>query len=317
MSTDAASQFDTVAVLGAGVIGASWTALYLAAGLRVKVFDITENFEARVDEYVKNAWPTLEQLGLTDSGDCRRVSFHKSASDTVQDADFIQENVPECIETKLTLYREIEPELSPGSIVASSASGLMLKELQCGWKDPSRFILGHPFNPPHLIPLVELLGNDSTAEGVLDTAENFYERVGKVTIRIKKEVPAHVANRLQAALWKEAIHLVQSKVASVEDVDKAIWAGPGLRWAAMGPHMLFHLGAGSGGMREFCSRYSDSFHRWWGTLGEVQIDQNTIEELVKGIDDAAAGQSTDLLANERDALILEFLKGRKQVISGQ
>ena len=317
MSTDAASQFDTVAVLGAGVIGASWTALYLAAGLRVKVFDITENFEASVDEYVKNAWQTLEQLGLTDSGDCRRVSFHKSASDTVQDADFIQENVPECIETKLTLYREIEPELSPGSIVASSASGLMLKELQCGWKDPSRFILGHPFNPPHLIPLVELLGNDSTAEGVLDTAENFYERVGKVTIRIKKEVPAHVANRLQAALWKEAIHLVQSKVASVEDVDKAIWAGPGLRWAAMGPHMLFHLGAGSGGMREFCSRYSDSFHRWWGTLGEVQIDQNTIEELVKGIDDAAAGQSTDSLANERDALILEFLKGRKQVLSGQ
>lgn len=317
MNTDAASQFDTVAVLGAGVIGASWTALYLAAGLRVRVFDITDNVEARVDAYVRNAWPVLEQLGLADSGDCRTASFHKNASDAVQDADFIQENVPECIETKLALYREIEPELSPRSIVASSASGLMLNELQCGWDDPSRIILGHPFNPPHLIPLVELVGNDSTAEGVLDTAENFYRRVGKVTIRIKKEVPAHVANRLQAALWKEAIHLVQSEVASVEDVDKAIWAGPGLRWAAMGPHMLFHLGAGSGGMREFCSRYSDSFHRWWGTLGEAQIDQSTIEELVKGIDDEAAGRSTDSLANERDALILEFLKGRKQVLSSR
>ena len=269
MNANVASQFNTVAVLGAGVIGASWTALYLAAGLRVRVFDITENFEARVDEYVKNAWPTLEQLGLTDSGDCRRVSFHKSASDAVQDADFIQENVPECIETKLSLYHEIEPELSPRSIVASSDSGLMLKELQSGWEDPSQFILGHPFNPTHLIPLVELLGNDSTAEGVLDTAENFYERAGKVTIRIKKEVPAHVANRLQAALWKEAIHLVQSEVASVEDVDKAMWAGPGLRWAAMGPHMLFHLGAGSGGMREFCSRYSDSFHRGGELLGSA------------------------------------------------
>ncbi len=317
MSTDAASQFDTVAVLGAGVIGASWTALYLAAGLRVRVFDITNDVEARVDAYVRNAWPVLEQLGLTDSRDCRHASFHKSASDAVQDVDFIQENVPECIATKLALYREIEPELSPRSIVASSASGLMLKELQRGWADPSRIILGHPFNPPHLIPLVELLGNDSTAEGVLDTAESFYERVGKVTIRIKKEVPAHVANRLQAALWKEAIHLVQSEVASVEDVDKAMWAGPGLRWAAMGPHMLFHLGAGSGGMREFCLRYSDSFHRWWETLGEAQIDQNTIEELVKGIDGEAEGRSTDSLANERDALILEFLKGRKQILSSQ
>ncbi len=317
MNNDAANRFETVAVLGAGVIGASWTALYLAAGLRVKVFDITDNFEARVDAYVSNAWPTLEQLGLTDSGDCRRASFHNSASDAVQDADFIQENVPECIETKLALYREIETELSARSIVASSASGLMLKELQRGWEDPSRFILGHPFNPPHLIPLVELLGNDHTAEGVLDMAEKFYERVGKVTIRIKKEVPAHVANRLQAALWKEAIHLVRSEVASVEDVDKAMWAGPGLRWAAMGPHMLFHLGAGSGGMREFCSRYSDSFHRWWGTLGDVQIDQSTIEELVKGIDDAAAGRNTDSLADERDALILEFLKSRKQLLSSQ
>ena len=317
MKTDVANQFDTVAVLGAGVIGASWTALYLAAGLRVRVFDITDNVEARVNAYVRNAWPVLEQLGLTNSEDCRTASFHKSASDAVQDADFIQENVPECIETKLALYREIEPELSPRSIVASSASGLMLKELQCGWDDPSRIILGHPFNPPHLIPLVELLGNDSTAEGVLDTAENFYERVGKVTIRIKKEVPAHVANRLQAALWKEAIHLVQSEVASVEDVDKAMWAGPGLRWAAMGPHMLFHLGAGSGGMREFCSRYADSFHRWWGTLGEAKIDQSTIEDLVEGIEGEAAGRSTDSLANERDALILEFLKGRKQVLSSQ
>ena len=317
MNSDTDNQFETVAVLGAGVIGASWTALYLAAGLRVKVFDITDNVEARVDAYVRNAWPTLEQLGLTDSRDCRRISFHKSASDAVRDANFIQENVPECIETKHALYREIEPELSPRSIVASSASGLMLKELQCGWNDPSRFILGHPFNPPHLIPLVELLGNDHTAEGVLDVAEKLYERVGKVTIRIKKEVPAHVANLLQAALCKEAINLVQSEVASVEDVDKAMWAGPGLRWAAMGPHMLFHLGAGSGGMREFCSRYSDSFHRWWGSLGEVQIDQNTIEELVKGIDGEAAGRSTDSLANERDALILEFLKGRKQVLGSQ
>ncbi len=317
MSSETTEQFNTVAVLGAGVIGASWVALYLAAGLRVKVFDIAADVEAKVNSYVGNAWPALEQLGLTEKGDRSRVSYHDCASDAVQGAKFIQENVPERIEIKHALYREIEPDLATEAIVASSASGLMVKDLQSGWKNPGRFILGHPFNPPHLIPLVELLGNDQTEPGVLDLAETFYKRVGKVTIRVNKEVPAHVANRLQAALWKEAIHLVQSNVASVEDVDKAMWAGPGLRWAAMGPHMLFHLGAGAGGMREFCSRYADSFHCWWDTLGDVQIDHDTIEELVSGIDGEAAGLSTQSLCAQRDALILEFLKGRKHLSSRQ
>ena len=317
MNTQSGEQFETVAVLGAGVIGASWTALYLAAGLQVRVFDTADDTAAKVTTYVENAWPVLEQLGLAKSGDRSRVSFHHRISDTVRGAEFVQESVPERIEVKHALYREIEPELSPHAIVASSASGLMVKELQRGWKNPGRFILGHPFNPPHLIPLVELLGNDQTEQGVLDMAETFYQRVGKVTIRVKKEVPAHVANRLQAALWKEAIHLVKNDVASVEDVDKAMWAGPGLRWAAMGAHMLFHLGAGAGGLGEFCSRYADSFHRWWDTLGDVQIDQDTIEELVNGIDHEAAGRSPQALAAERDALIVGFLKARQQVSNAE
>ena len=175
-------------------------------------------------------------------------------------------------------------------------------------QDSSRFILGHPFNPPHLIPLVELLGNEQTADGVLEQAEAFYASVGKVTIRVRKEVPAHVANRLQAALWKEAISLVQDGVATVEDVDKAVWAGPGLRWAAMGPHMLFHLGAGEGGMRAFCERYTDSFHRWWQDLGNVEITEDTIRMLAEGLDRASAGQDVQALSSQRDALIEQFNK---------
>ena len=127
--------------------------------------------------------------------------------------------------------------------------------MQAGWKDPSRFILGHPFNPPHLIPLVELLGNEKTAPDVLDPAEAFYAEIGKVTIRVNKEVPGHVANRLQAALWREVLHLAQEGVASVEDIDTAVWAGPGLRWGAMGPTSLFDLGAGPGGLPAFLDRY--------------------------------------------------------------
>ncbi len=308
-----ANRIDTVAVLGAGVIGASWSALFLAAGLRVKVYDVDKQAEEKVREFVENAWPPLEQLGLTDSGHRQNVSFHQDPVSAVQDAQFVQENVPERLEVKHALYRMIEPVLEPAAVVASSASGLMVKELQKGWANPARFILGHPFNPPHLIPLVELLGNDLTEPGVLEIAEAFYAAVGKVTIRVNKEVPAHVANRLQAAVWREAIHLVQQGVASVEDVDKAMWAGPGLRWAAMGPHMLFHLGAGEGGIQDFCQRYADSFHRWWDDLGEVELGPDTVKMLSEGIRAEAGDKNVAMQAEERDALITAFLQGRSRV----
>ena len=306
-------QVDSVAVLGAGVIGASWTSLFLAAGLHVDVYDVDPDVEAKVNKYVEDAWPTLEKLGLTEKGNKQNVAFHADPVSAVSGAQFVQENVPERLPVKHELYKLIEPALLPEAIVASSASGLMVKELQQGWKNPSRFILGHPFNPPHLIPLVELLGNELTEQGVLEQAESFYDSVGKVTIRVQKEVPAHVANRLQAALWKEAIHLVQDGVASVEDVDKAVWAGPGLRWAAMGPHMLFHLGAGAGGMQSFCERYADSFHRWWDDLGDVSITPETIEMLSSGIQQEARGKDVQTQSAERDALIVEFLAGRSKL----
>ena len=189
----------------------------------------------------------------------------------------------------------------------------MLSEMQQGWSNPSRFILGHPFNPPHLIPLVELLANNKTDDGVLQGAETFYQHVGKVTIRVKREVPAHVANRLQAALWREAIHLVETGVASVEDVDKAVWAGPGLRWAAMGPHKLFHLGAGAGGLPEFCDRYGDSFHRWWDDLGEARLTPQLAEKLAAGIDEEDNSQDIKAAASQRDAMIVAMLAATKPI----
>ena len=277
------SDFETVAVLGAGVIGASWTALFLAAGMKVRVYDPADPAGEALRAYVDRAWPTLEALEMTAGGNRDAVSVHGSAVAAVDGAGFVQESVPERLALKHALYGEIEAALAPDAIVASSASGLLLREMQQGWRDASRFILGHPFNPPHLIPLVELLANDATADGVLERAETFYRRAGKITIRVNREVPAHVANRLQAALWREAISLVQNGVASVEDVDKAIWAGPGLRWAAMGPHMLFHLGAGPGGMREFCNRYADSFHRWWDDLEDIRLDDPLTETLHEGV----------------------------------
>ena len=301
-------EINKAAMLGAGVIGASWTALFLARGIPVAVHDPAQDARFRVQSYVETAWPTLEALGLTTDGDPDAITFHTDPAEAVSGADFIQESVPERIEIKHALYRAIEDALAPDAVIASSASGLTLSEMQAGFRDPSRLVLGHPFNPPHLIPLVEVMGNDRTADGVVERAEAVYKSLGKVTIRVNKEVPGHVANRLQAALWREAIHLVAEGVASVEDVDKAVWAGPGLRWAAMGPHMLFHLGAGPGGMADFCQRYGPSFHRWWDDLGQPTLDDETSAKLVSGVDAEGQARPTADLASDRDALILAMLK---------
>ncbi len=299
------------AVLGAGVIGASWTALFLAAGRSVAVYDVADDVEETVRAYIETAWPTLAELGMTERGNPDAVTFHDQPVDAVGQAAFVQESVPERVAIKHALYAEIEEALAPEAVVASSASGLTLSEMQAGWRDPARFVLGHPFNPPHLIPLVEVMGNAETGDGVVDAAERFYEDVGKVTIRVEKEVPGHVANRLQAAIWREALHLIKEGVASVEDVDKAVSAGPGVRWAAMGPSMLFHLGAGEGGLAAFCERYAESFHRWWDDLGDPRIDDDLRAKLIDGIAEATEGKPTTELAKERDALLLGILRATK------
>jgi 3-hydroxybutyryl-CoA dehydrogenase len=309
--------FENTAVLGAGVIGASWAALFLASGNNVAVFDPSEGTEKSVRDYLAMAWPTLNELGSIKDGPRGRLSFHRNAAEAVKGADFIQESVPERIRIKHALYGEIEPALKADAVVASSASGLTLSEMQAGWRDPSRLILGHPFNPPHLIPLVEVMGNERTAAGAVERAERFYRAVGKVTIRVKREVPGHVANRLQAALWREAIHLVKTGIASVEDVDTAVWAGPGLRWAAMGPTMLFHLGAGSGGLASFCERYTDSFNRWWDDLGSLHLDEAVAAQLSAGVAEEAGSETPAELSAKRDALITAMLKATARIRRSQ
>ena len=301
-------DFQHTAVLGAGVIGASWTALFLASGRSVAVYDADDSVEEKVRAYVAHAWPVLQELDLAENGSPEAVTFHASAARAVRGAQFVQESVPERLPIKHALFAEIESVLEADAIVASSASGLTLSEMQAGWKDPARLVLGHPFNPPHLIPLVEVMGNGKTAHGAVEAAERFYESVGKVTIRVKREVPGHVANRLQAAVWREAIHLVSEGVASVADVDKAMWAGPGLRWAAMGPTLLFHLGAGEGGLVEFCERYGPSMNRWWDDLGQPHLDDAVAALMVAGVKEEAGGRTQAELSAKRDKLIAAMQK---------
>jgi carnitine 3-dehydrogenase len=297
------SEVDHVATLGGGLIGRSWTALFLAAGKSVAVFDPDPAAEAQVRDAVEKAWPVLRELGLTGAGAPEaELVMCSDARAAVDGAQFVQESIPERVGLKHELYQQIEDALGDDAVVATSASGLTLSELQGGWEDPSRFVLGHPFNPPHLIPLVEVMGNERTDPGVVDEARAFYESIGKVTIEVKHEVPGHVANRLQAALWREAIHLVNEGVASVVDVDTAISSGPGLRWAAMGPTHLFHLGADDG-LPGFCDRYADSFNRWWDDLGQPHLDPATVARLVEGMDQVTSTTSHTALTARRDALV--------------
>lgn len=310
------STSDHVCSLGGGVIGASWTALFLAAGKSVAVHDPNPQIEQQVRQYIDTAWPVLDELGLATNGAPDAVTFHDDPRAAVDGATFVQESVPERLDIKHETYASIEDALDPSAIVSSSASGLTLTEMQGGWRSPGRFVLGHPFNPPHLIPLVEVLGNEHTADGVVAEARQFYESVGKVTIEVRREVPGHVSNRLQAALWREAISLVHNGVVTVEDVDTAVWAGPGLRWAAMGPMMLFHLGAGEGGLTSFCERYTDSFNRWFDDLGDLHLDSEIAAELVQGVSEAAAQQSTVELSAQRDAMLAGILRATSAHRSG-
>ncbi|MFN8146569.1 MAG: 3-hydroxyacyl-CoA dehydrogenase NAD-binding domain-containing protein [Candidatus Nanopelagicales bacterium] len=302
-----ADRTTKVACLGGGLIGRSWAALFAAGGTSVTVYDPDPDVERRVHDGLDASWPALQQLGLA-HGEAphEAITVVGDPVVAVDGARFVQESVPERVELKHDLYRAIEPALDASAIVASSASGLMLGELQGGWSDPARFVLGHPFNPPHLIPLVEVMGNERTAPGVVAEARAFYESVGKVTIEVRKEVPGHVANRLQAALWREAIHLVAEGVATVEDVDTAVSSGPGLRWAVMGPTLLFHLGGDDGGLETFCQRYAGSFNRWWEDLGTPTLDEATARALVDGL---AAADHPEIpeLAARRDQLLAEVV----------
>jgi carnitine 3-dehydrogenase len=301
--SDVTAGIDRVAALGGGLIGRSWVALFLAAGKDVVVHDPAPGAEAVVRAAIEEAWPTLRAIGLAATDlPTSQLTFEADARTAVEGAHFVQESIPERVALKHELYAAIEPALPADAILASSASGLTLGELQGGWADPARLVLGHPFNPPHLIPLVEVMGNDRTAPGVVDRARAFYESVGKVTIEVRKEVPGHVANRLQAALWREAIHLANEGVASVVDIDKAVSSGPGLRWATLGPTQLFHLGADDG-LAQFIEHYDVSFNRWWDDLGTPHLDEETAHRLVEGLREVTDTTSHAELAARRTALL--------------
>ncbi|MDI4655258.1 3-hydroxyacyl-CoA dehydrogenase NAD-binding domain-containing protein [Xanthobacter autotrophicus] len=296
-----------VAVIGAGTIGASWAALFLSRGLDVVVSDPAPGAAEATQRLISAAWPILMELGGEAWIDPTSWRFEPDPVTAVAGVDFVQENAPERYELKQKLFPAIDAVLPPEVVIASSSSGLLVSRIAEGCRHPERCIIGHPFNPPHLIPLVEVVGGEKASRAAIDTAMDFYRAMGKHPIEIHKEVAGHVANRLQAALWREAIHLVEQGVVSVADVDAAVCEGPGLRWALMGQHMTFHLGGGEGGLAHFIHHLLPAVETWWDDLGAPNMTPELQATLVEGVKAEAAGRSIAELAQRRDTLLTQIV----------
>jgi 3-hydroxyacyl-CoA dehydrogenase len=302
------NPIQNVAVIGTGVIGASWTALFLAQGLEVTATDVAPDAEANLRRFVDAAWPALEQLGLSSCASRDKLAFERDLATAVQGAALVQENGPERIDFKQKLYAELDELLAPETIIASSSSGLTMSAIQLGCKThPERCVIAHPFNPPHLVPLVEIVGGAQTSETTIERAIAFYTALGKRTVRLRKEVPGHVANRLQAALAREVYHLVAEDVVSVADVDTALSWGPGLRWGIMGQVMLNHLGGGPGGIEHFFEQFTGPMTAWWKVLGSPQLTPDVQRKLIDGVHAEVGSRSIAQLEAERDEVLLGLL----------
>jgi 3-hydroxyacyl-CoA dehydrogenase len=304
------SDIRRVAVVATGVIGASWATCFLARGLDVTATDPAPGAEAALRLTVAAQWPAMERMGLAPGASPDRLRFEAAPEAAVAEAQFVQENGPERLDLKRELFRRLDAAAPAEAVLASSSSTLAMSEVQTACdRHPGRVLLGHPFNPPHLIPLVEVAGGRATAEAAVERAMEFYRAIGKHPIRLRREVTGHVANRLQAALWQEAFNLVQAGVASVADVDAAIAHGPGLRWALLGPFLNLHLSGGAGGIGElFGKPLWQATEGMWRDLGTVSVGPELAEQVVAGVREELAALDPEAMVRRRDEVLLALLR---------
>ena len=300
-------QLQAIGVVGGGLIGMSWASLFLARGMTVIVVDPRPEAETQLRQFVAEAWPKLQALGLTTSDSIRQAEFTSDFS-RLSEIEFVQENGPDRIEIKCELIRQLERVVGPEVVIASSTSSLLASELQSGARHPGRILVGHPMNPPHLVPMVELVAGRQTSAESLQTAEAFYLQMQRVTIRVQQEVVGHLANRLTSALYREAVHLAAEGIASVADIDKAITYGPGMRWALLGPHLTYHLGGGTGGYQAYLEHLGPTQEARWQEHGSPSLTEEVKALLVAGLQKELAGQDQATLAQRRDDALVELYK---------
>ncbi len=304
----APDQVINVTSIGAGPIGAGWAAHFLARGYQVTAYIHDPSEENQFMSVVNTAWPCLVDLGLADGASLERLTITDDLNVATQDAQFIQESAPERMEIKQALYETLGQITAPEVVIASSTSGLTMTDIQMKSATPQRCVVGHPFNPPYLLPLVEVIGGDQTAAEALDWVMAFYHHAGKEPIRLKKEIPGFIATRLQEALWREALHMVANGEASPEDIDRALRFGPAPRMAIQGQCMAFHVACGAGGMATNLDQFGPALKLPWTRLEAPELTQELRDAMVDGCNDMAAGKHFEDMAAERDRRIVAVLK---------
>jgi 3-hydroxyacyl-CoA dehydrogenase len=305
-------QIQNIAIVGTGVIGASWAALYLARGFNVIATDPAPNAEANLRKYVDEAWTLLSDAGLSPGASRDHLAFTADMKQALFKADLVQENGPERPDFKMKLFADMDAVTPFDSLIASSSSGITPSVMQSKCTHPERILVGHPFNPPHVIPLVEVVGGAKTSPEAIQQAMAFYTSIGKKAIHLRKELPGHVANRLQAALYREILYLIEQGVLSVEEADAAVCYGPGLRWGVMGQSLQWHLGGGAGGIKHFMEHLMDPLQGMMKALGNPNITPELKQTVIDGVLREAGGRSVDQLAQEENAVLMGLLKLRTQ-----
>jgi carnitine 3-dehydrogenase len=299
-----------IALVGAGTIGASWCAFFLARGWSVTLYDPDSSRAAFAERYIANSWPVLTELGLAENADPTRWRFTTNLKEAVAQTDYVQESVPDLLSVKAPLYEQLDKWVAPEIIIGSSTSSLKMSDLQRSMKTAGRAVVVHPFQPPHLIPCVEIVAGQLTTKNTLQWTKDIFESLGKVVLLVKREVTGHIVNRLQAALFQEASWLIREGVADVADIDRGIAFGPGLRWAIMGPFLTFHLAAHPGGIRQYLASLGPSFERMWADLGSLDggYTPQLIEQIGHGVDMQADGVPIEELTRQRDEILVKLVK---------
>jgi len=297
-----------ITCVGAGVIGGGWVAYFLSRGFRVTAWDPGENAEERLRVVVDNAWPALTDLGLAEGASLDNLAFEPDLARAAAGADFVQESAPEELDLKIALLADIDRVTPPHVVVSSSTSGYGMSEMQVNCERPERMVVGHPFNPPYLIPLVEVVGGKQTSVDTVAWTSEFFRHTGKSVITMDHEVPGFIANRLQEALWREALHMVAAGEATVDQIDLSITHGPGLRWPIHGPMLTFHLAGGQGGMARMLDHFGPSLKSPWTRLEAAELTSALRDAVVAGVNDEVADRSIDELIAERDAGIIAILR---------
>jgi carnitine 3-dehydrogenase len=296
-----------VTVVGTGVIGGGWAAHFLRRGYDVVAWDPGPDAQDRLSALLDTAWPSLERLGLSPGAGRDRLHWATTLEEALADTDFVQESSPEVLGSKVALLAEVDRLTDPEVVVASSTSGLLMSDMAADCTNPGRFLVGHPFNPPYLIPLVEVVGGGKTDPEAVSWADEFYTVAGKTSLTMDQEVSGFVGNRLQEALWREALHMVESGQATVQQIDNSIAYGPGLRWAIMGPMLTFHLAGGPGGIGHMLDHFGPALLEPWTRLQAPELTADLRNRVVAGVEEEAGGRTVAELEQKRDAFLVDLL----------